>query len=129
MSNRRVDPFVPPSPLDETEPEIQELIERGQSLGFLTYQELNTDAPEEAPCPAMMDRILQSLDIAAIKVIDGDARELQAPARGRGGPRRQGASRRAGRRPSRARSTCRSRPRRSTIRSACTSRRWVRSPC
>ena len=48
MSNRRVDPFVPPSPLDETEPEIQELIERGRSLGFLTYQELNTDAPEEA---------------------------------------------------------------------------------
>ena len=77
MSNRRVDPFVPPSPLDETEPEIQVLIERGLSLGFLTYQELNTDAPEEAPCPAMMDRILQSLDIAAIRVVDGDARELK----------------------------------------------------
>ncbi len=77
MTIRRVDPFVPPSPLDETEPEILELIERGRSLGFLTYQELNTDAPEEAPCPAMMDRILQSIDLALIKVIDGDARELQ----------------------------------------------------
>ena len=33
---------------------------------------LNTDAPEEAPCPAMMDRILQSLDIAEIRVVDGD---------------------------------------------------------
>ncbi len=75
MSKRRVDPFVPPSPLDETEREINELITRGRDKGFLTYQELNTDAPEEAPCPAMMDRILQSLDLAQIRVIDGDPRD------------------------------------------------------
>jgi len=68
---RRVDPFVPPSPLDEIEPEIQTLIETGRKRGYLTYEELNTAEPEEAPCPAMMDRILQTLDLEKIEVIDG----------------------------------------------------------
>ncbi len=71
MSKRRVDPYVPPSPLDETEGEIQELIQTGRTRGFLTYEELNTAEPELAPCPAMMDRILQSLDLAGIEVVDG----------------------------------------------------------
>ena len=65
---RRVDPFVPPSPLDETEPEILELIETGKKRGYLTYEELNTAEPEKAPCPAMMDRILQTLDLEEIEV-------------------------------------------------------------
>ena len=69
---RRVDPFVPPSPLDETEPEILELIETGKKRGYLTYEELNTAEPEKAPCPAMMDRILQTLDLEEIEVLDGD---------------------------------------------------------
>ena len=68
---RRVDPFVPPSPLDETEPEILELVETGKKRGYLTYEELNTAEPEQAPCPAMMDRILQTLDLQKIEVIDG----------------------------------------------------------
>jgi RNA polymerase primary sigma factor len=71
MSKRRVDPYVPPSPLDETEPEILALIQTGKKRGYLTYEELNTAEPEEAPCPAMMDRILQSLDLERIEVIDG----------------------------------------------------------
>ena len=69
---RRVDPFVPPSPLDETEPEILALIETGKKRGYLTYEELNTAEPEKAPCPAMMDRILQTLDLEQIEVLDGD---------------------------------------------------------
>ncbi len=69
---RRVDPFVPPSPLDETEPEIVALIETGKKRGYLTYEELNTAEPEQAPCPAMMDRILQTLDLEQIEVLDGD---------------------------------------------------------
>jgi RNA polymerase primary sigma factor len=71
MSTRRVDPFVPPSPLDETEREITTLLETGKQRGYLTYEELNTAEPEKAPCPAMMDRILQTLDLARIEVIDG----------------------------------------------------------
>ena len=77
MSKRRVDPFVPPSPLDETELEINDLIETGRKRGYLTYEELNTAEPEEAPCPAMMDRILQTLDLAAIEIIDGT--EIETP--------------------------------------------------
>ena len=80
---RRVDPFVPPSPLDETETEIVALIETGRKRGYLTYEELNTAEPEEAPCPAMMDRILQTLDLEQIEVIDGGvaaARERRAAA-------------------------------------------------
>jgi RNA polymerase primary sigma factor len=78
---RRVDPFVPPSPLDETEKEISILIETGHKRGYLTYEELNTAEPELAPCPAMMDRILQTMDLEKIEIIDGDVahqRELRA---------------------------------------------------
>ncbi len=78
---RRVDPFVPPSPLDETEPEIVTLIETGKKRGYLTYEELNTAEPELAPCPAMMDRILQTLDLEQIEVLDGgDALRREAAA-------------------------------------------------
>ncbi|MDF1702422.1 MAG: RNA polymerase sigma factor RpoD [Planctomycetota bacterium] len=83
---RRVDPFVPPNPLDEIEVEIQTLIDTGKTRGYLTYEELNTAEPEQAPCPAMMDRILQTLDIEEIEVLDGDdaARRERQRARDRG---------------------------------------------
>jgi RNA polymerase primary sigma factor len=71
MSKRRVDPYVPPSPLDEIESEITALVTLGRSRGYVTYEELNTAEPEQAPCPAMMDRILQTLDIEHIRVLDG----------------------------------------------------------
>jgi RNA polymerase primary sigma factor len=78
---RRVDPFVPPSPLDEIEPEIAELIATGKKRGYLTYEELNTAEPELAPCPAMMDRILQTLDLERIEILDGgDARRRERKA-------------------------------------------------
>ena len=81
MSKRRVDPFVPPSPLDETEGEILALVAAGRQRGYLTYEELNTAEPEQAPCPAMMDRILQTLDLEKIRVIDGgDAKRLEEQA-------------------------------------------------
>jgi RNA polymerase primary sigma factor len=68
---KRVDPFVPPSPLDETEPEILALVATGKQRGYLTYEELNTAEPEKAPCPAMMDRILLTMDLHHIEVVDG----------------------------------------------------------
>ncbi len=78
---RRVDPFVPPNPLDETEPEIKALIATGKKRGYLTYEELNTAEPEQAPCPAMMDRILQTLDLHVMTVMDGDdARKMERDA-------------------------------------------------
>ena len=78
---KRVDPYVPPSPLDETETEILGLVATGKSRGYLTYEELNTAEPEKAPCPAMMDRILLVIDLQGIEVVDGGvavAREKRA---------------------------------------------------
>ena len=37
MSKRRVDPFVPPSPLDETEGEILALVAAGRQRGYLLH--------------------------------------------------------------------------------------------
>jgi RNA polymerase primary sigma factor len=74
---KRVDPYVPPSPLDETEPEILALLEEGRKKGYLTYEELNTAEPEKAPCPAMMDRILQTIDLHRIEVVDGGVAVLR----------------------------------------------------
>ena len=99
---KRVDPYVPPSPLDETEPEILVLLETGRKKGYLTYEELNTAEPEKAPCPAMMDRILQTIDLHQIEVVDGGvaaARERRAakergdlpPPGGRHGPEKPSA--------------------------------------
>ncbi|MFM8979833.1 MAG: RNA polymerase sigma factor RpoD [Planctomycetia bacterium] len=68
---KRVDPYVPPSPLDETEAELLALVATGKARGYLTYEELNTAEPEKAPCPAMMDRILLTMDLHGIEVVDG----------------------------------------------------------
>jgi RNA polymerase primary sigma factor len=68
-------PLVPPSPLDPWEPEIEALVAAGKAKAYLTYEELNTALPEQAPSPEMMDRILQCVDLAGIEVLDGgDAR-------------------------------------------------------
>jgi RNA polymerase primary sigma factor len=67
-----VEPLVPPSPLDAWEPDITALLEAAKRKGYLTYEELNTAIPEEAPSSEMMDRILQVLDLNKVEVIDGD---------------------------------------------------------
>jgi len=84
----RVEALVAPSPLDPWEPEIQALISAGKAKGYLTYEELNTAPPEEAPSPEMMDRILMVLDLVGSDIIDGSysrARD-RAAARARGEP-------------------------------------------
>ena len=64
------DVFVPPSPLDPWEPEVRALVRLGKTKGYLTYDELNTAPPEEAPSSPMMDRILAIVDRAGVEVID-----------------------------------------------------------
>ncbi|MBL9089182.1 MAG: RNA polymerase sigma factor RpoD [Planctomycetia bacterium] len=66
-----VEGLVPPSPLDPWEPEITALLELAKQKGYLTYEELNTAAPELAPSPEMMDRILMVLDLNGVEVVDG----------------------------------------------------------
>src|SRR5687768_1639354 len=82
----RIEGLVPPSPLDPSEPEIVALLDQGKAKGYLTYEELNTAAPELAPSPEMMDRILMVLDMNGVEIVDGsvgDVRE-RAAARARG---------------------------------------------
>ena len=75
-----------PSVLDPWEPEIEALAAAGRAKGYLTYEEMNTAAPELAPSPEMMDRILQAMDAAGLEIIDGgDAvRRERAASRARG---------------------------------------------
>jgi RNA polymerase primary sigma factor len=82
MTDALVREPVSPSPLDEVEPEIRALVERGRGKGYLTYHELNPGAPEKAPSPEMIDRMLMIVDLAGVDVIDGG--EIT----GRGGPTR-----------------------------------------
>ncbi len=48
----------------------EELIERGQKKGFLTYEELNNLLPEEAVNPEYIDDILLTLDQSGVELID-----------------------------------------------------------
>jgi hypothetical protein len=75
-----------PSVLDPWEPEIEALAAAGKAKGYLTYEEMNTAAPELAPSPEMMDRILQAMDVLRMEIIDGgDAvRRERAASRARG---------------------------------------------
>jgi RNA polymerase primary sigma factor len=83
-----VEPLVPPSPLDAWDADIEELVARGRAKGWLTYEELNTSIPEEAPSPERMDRILMAMDLAGLEVVDGleGHRRERAAARARGEP-------------------------------------------
>jgi RNA polymerase primary sigma factor len=80
--------LVPPSPLDPWETDIRALIEVGKGRGYLTYEELNTAAPELAPSPEMLDRILMILDLNELEIVDGSVGVVRerAAARARGEP-------------------------------------------
>jgi RNA polymerase primary sigma factor len=52
------------------EGQIRALIERGKKKGFLTYEEMNEELPEEAVSPARLDSILMTLDEMGITLLD-----------------------------------------------------------
>jgi len=54
----------------ETEQQIKVLIEKGRKKGFLTYEEMNEQLPEEAISPARLDRLLANLDEMGIDLRD-----------------------------------------------------------
>jgi len=54
------------------EGQIQQLIERGRKKGFLTYEEMNDELPDEAVTPARLDSLLMTLDEMCIKLLDED---------------------------------------------------------
>ena len=49
---------------------IATLIEKGKKKGFLTYEELNEDLPDEAVSPNRLDSLLMTLDEMGIQLLD-----------------------------------------------------------
>ena len=56
--------------LDNTELQIKKLIEKGEKKGFLTYDEMNDDLPEDAVSAVRLDQLLATLDERGISLID-----------------------------------------------------------
>ena len=56
---------------------IKKIIAKGKQRGFLTYEELNDDLPDESVSPDELDSLLMTLDELGIELID----ELEAARR------------------------------------------------
>ncbi len=83
----KIDPFAALNPLDEpllgpdifetdeasklkVDQAIQSIIEKGKKKGFLTYEELNDDLPDEVISPNQLDSLLMTLDEIGIQLLD-----------------------------------------------------------
>ncbi len=53
-----------------SEQQIKAIIEKGRKKGFLTYEEMNDELPEEAVSPARLDSLLATLDEIGINLLD-----------------------------------------------------------
>jgi len=62
---------------DAVEDKIKALIEKGKKDGFLTYDQLNDELPDEAINPSRLDSLLTTLDEMGIQIVD----EVETPAR------------------------------------------------
>jgi len=67
--------------IDSTEQLIKKLIEKGEKKGFLTYDELNDDLPEDAVSAVRLDRLLATLDERGISLVDDADVESQKSAK------------------------------------------------
>ncbi len=79
---------------DLVDASIKKLVAKGKGRGYLTYEEMNTDLPDEAVSPDKLDALLMTLDELGIELIDeaeakqrkgfvqtADRTEQEAPAR------------------------------------------------
>ncbi len=74
---------------------IKKLIQKGKDRGYLTYEEMNEDLPDEAVSPDRLDALLMALDEEGIELIDeaearqrGDFRDADE-AKGTGQPEKR----------------------------------------
>jgi len=56
--------------IKDPEQQIKLLIEKGEKKGFLTYEEMNDDLPEDDISPNRLDRLLATLDEMGISLLD-----------------------------------------------------------
>jgi len=54
----------------DAEEQIKALLERGREKGYLTYDEINDNLPEEAVSPARLDSLLATFDQMGIKLLE-----------------------------------------------------------
>lgn len=52
------------------EDQIKALVEKGKKKGYLTYEEMNDELPEDLVSPARLDSLLSTLDEIGVKLID-----------------------------------------------------------
>ena len=71
---------TPKSPeAKDPEQQIKMLIEKGQNKGFLTYEEMSEDLPDESISPSRLDGLLATLDEMGISLLDeADVESQQA---------------------------------------------------
>jgi RNA polymerase primary sigma factor len=55
---------------DALEASVQRLIAKGKERGYLTYEEMNDDLPDEAVSPDRLDSLLMTLDELGIELLD-----------------------------------------------------------
>jgi RNA polymerase primary sigma factor len=56
--------------LQDAEKKIKSLIEKGRKKGFLTYEEMNNELPEESVSPSRLDGLLATLDELGVSLLD-----------------------------------------------------------
>jgi RNA polymerase primary sigma factor len=54
----------------EAERKVKTLIERGRKRGFLTYEEMNKELPDEIVSPRRLDSLLATLDELGVSLVD-----------------------------------------------------------
>jgi len=64
---------------DALEISVKKLIAKGKERGYLTYEEMNDDLPDEAVSPDRLDSLLMALDELGIELIDEAEVERRAP--------------------------------------------------
>jgi len=69
----------------ESQKKIKAMIAKGKKKGFLTYDEINKELPDDAINPHKLDKLLSSLDEMGITLIDeGDVEEPEIESEGGG---------------------------------------------
>jgi len=79
-------------PLDAS---VKKLIAKGKDRGYLTYEEMNDDLPDEAVSPDKLDSLLMTLDELGIELIDESEAEKRGESfadGGEGGTKKKTAS-------------------------------------
>ncbi|MDO8303780.1 MAG: RNA polymerase sigma factor RpoD [Sedimentisphaerales bacterium] len=73
---------IVPLGADKVEEQIKQLIEKAKKKGYITYEEMNEQLPDEAVSPNRLDSLLMSLDEMGINIIDEADVEKQSDEEG-----------------------------------------------